>query len=384
MGINIKGSFKAEANNYPDSNKSARSEQTNDHMLTKEKQRVINEFGKVARLFCEQGIYSEEKVKDDLSRVENQVIKFGEKNETNASAVAEKVVPEIFLQRAFSLYEDAPVVTASDANVFDDQNNRIDSVIFINDENNNLLPFGIDVTVSHRLSTIRKKIHLSSNDISSDKPFGMSKLEYLTVDNQAIKPFDIFRFCIAVDSNNLSEERNSLMDFVILSEMKEQLELASCKNDETNPGRSKMSETGMSQARDIENFVLNNLDVCINSLLEGNEDILDFATNPENPKQYSNNYDLIKDYLVTSGFDRAYNTLLNVIDSEKKDELVCMLYYSTRDGETYLKDKRIFPLDKIKAKYNGHFEELAKEPDGECKRILSSDYHLLKSNDLHE
>ena len=95
----------------------------------------INEFGKVARLFCEQGIYSEEKVKGDLSRVENQVIKFGEKNETNASAVAEKVVPEIFLQRAFSLYEDAPVVTASDANVFDDQNNRIDSVIFINDEN---------------------------------------------------------------------------------------------------------------------------------------------------------------------------------------------------------------------------------------------------------
>ena len=376
MGINARSSFEKRKDTQFDAESHNEREEINQHVMTENKKRIIEKFGKVAQLFYEQGIYHKEKVEEDLSKVEEQVVKFGERNESNASVVAERIVPEVFLQEAFSLSEEASLVTASDADIYDDQNNRIDSVIFLSSETDGLLPFGIDVTVSHRLPTIQKKIHLSSNDVFSQKPYGISKLEYLVIDDRAIEPFDVFRFCIAVDSNNISAGSNNLSVFVILSEMKEQIDLILHKNDKASSDQTKLSESSLLQLDNIKQFVSKNLDICIKLLLEENEKLLDFATDPDN-KEYGNYYALVKDFVVDSGFDRAYKTFLNAVDSEEKNELVCMLHYSIKDGKTYLKDRRISSAKKVKKKYDGHSEELIAEPDGECVRIAPNDYRLL-------
>ena len=377
MGINVRSGLEKRRGMQSGVEKHSAREEVNQHVMTEEKKRIIEKFGRVAQLFYKQGVYSEEKVAEDLSRVKEQVVKFGEKNESNASVVAESVVPEVLLREAFSLGEEASLVTALDANIYDDQNNRIDSVIFLSSDTEDLLPFGIDVTVSHKLPTIQKKIHLSSNDVLNQKPYGVSRLEYLVMDNQAIEPFDIFRFCIAVDSNNISAGRNNLLSFMILSEIKEQIELILHKNDEASSDQMKLSEASLSQLEDIKQFVFKNLNICIKLLLEEDEGLLEFATDPDNKKEYDSDYALIKDFIVGSGFDRAYNTFLDAVDSEEKNELVCMLYYSVKEGKTYLKDKKISSVKKVKKTYDGRFEELITEPDGECVRIVPRDYPLL-------
>ena len=130
MGINARSSFEKRKDTQFDAESHNEREEINQHVMTENKKRIIVKFGKVAQLFYEQGIYPKEKVEEDLSKVEEQVVKFGERNESNASVVAERIVPEVFLQEAFSLSEEASLVTASDADIYDDQNNRIDSVIF--------------------------------------------------------------------------------------------------------------------------------------------------------------------------------------------------------------------------------------------------------------
>ena len=130
MGINARSSFEKRKDTQFDTESHNERKEINQHVMTENKKRIIEKFGKVAQLFYEQGIYPKEKVEEDLSKVEEQVVKFGERNESNASVVAERIVPEVFLQEAFSLSEEASLVTASDADIYDDQNNRIDSVIF--------------------------------------------------------------------------------------------------------------------------------------------------------------------------------------------------------------------------------------------------------------
>jgi len=62
--------------------------------------------------------------------------------------------------------------------VFDDSHNKIDEIITIADEDESVLPFGIDVTIATNPATVQEKLQKSHNSPATRLPEGCSRIIY--------------------------------------------------------------------------------------------------------------------------------------------------------------------------------------------------------------